>query len=109
MQLNLDHCVRSALLLDTAHCANPSIMLQALYSAEDMLAESLRAFVTDNLGNSDTNRSRFAIVVGILSVFLGLGCFIAFLFLHISRAYRVLILPLYFAGTLIAVGGYKKT
>jgi len=87
-----------------------SIFNAAYGCARDSLEESLRALACRVArGNSDRNRGRTAIFLGLVTVALAFVPFAVAVALDLSRAWRVFFIPLCFLGTLLAIGGYGQT
>ncbi|GAA6050149.1 hypothetical protein JCM3770_000425 [Rhodotorula araucariae] len=75
----------------------------------ELLAMSFRQFRKQVVRNADRNRGWFAIFLGVLTWALGLIPTIVCSVLDKSRGWRAFGLPLWWFGTVVAVGGYGKT
>ncbi|BGP39931.1 hypothetical protein JCM10450v2_003910 [Rhodotorula kratochvilovae] len=75
----------------------------------ELLAMSFRQFRKQVVRNADRNRGWFAMFLGILTWALGLIPTIVCCVLDKSRGWRAFGLPLWWFGTVVAVGGFGKT
>jgi len=108
-ELNLISSTRSALLRDAAKWANPSIFLETVGEATSNLENSLQRFVQMNMGNAETPRRYFAIIVGILVFLAGVVGVAAFCITRVPRAWRIFALPAFLLGPWISISGNRRT
>ncbi|GAA98015.1 uncharacterized protein L969DRAFT_16194 [Mixia osmundae IAM 14324] len=109
LELNLPAHVKQALLTDTVHSSEPTVFDEAKACIETALQESLNAFLSSSLGNSDEKRSYFAIALGLLLVLFGWIPIILSLRCHWHRSLRLTGVPLFFVGTVTLVAGLRQT
>jgi len=74
----------------------------------ELLAMSFRSFRKQVVRNADRNRGWFAMFLGILTWALGLIPTIVCCVLDKNRGWRAFGLPLWWFGTVVAVGGFGK-
>ncbi|GAA5978182.1 hypothetical protein JCM11641_001127 [Rhodosporidiobolus odoratus] len=101
--------VPSAAIPSSESFLPPSAFDKVRHETSESLAVSFKAFRKQIVRNADRNRGWFAIFLGVLTWALGLIPTIVCAVLDKHRAFRAIGIPLWWFGTVVAVGGFGKT
>ncbi|KAK1970510.1 hypothetical protein LY78DRAFT_627968 [Colletotrichum sublineola] len=103
-RLNLTKDDRNAVLAATATTTHPSALLLAFEKAEAILRGKLHPdFIRYSMANANRATTRLLRFLGFLLLFLGLAADAVLVLSPVSRYYRLLSMPLLFAGFAILV------